>query len=344
MLDFYHAVREANPNHQNIAITVLEGEAFGEKALLSGGEMIWMTKGSEYYARNREEVAQINDGGIYTVGGQTIFSELLGQEKKLVICGGGHVSIPIIQMGLMIGCHVTVLEDRPKFADNARRAGANQVICEPFAKGLGQIEGDKDTFFVIVTRGHRYDQDCLERIVRKKHAYIGMIGSKKRVATVKETIIEGGADPDVVNNIYSPIGLDIGAETPEEIAVAVLAEIIAVKNKKKRTAGYSKKLMKAILDSDTVGAVKVIATIVTRKGSAPREVGTKMLVLPDGTCIGSIGGGCVESDILGKALLMLREGKTKPKLCHVDMTGKEAEDEGMVCGGIIDVLLEVITR
>ena len=87
---------------------------------------------------------------------------------------------------------------------------------------------------------------------------------------------------------------------------------------------------------------RVLATIVSRRGSAPREVGTKMLVCPDGRCIGTIGGGCAESNILQKALLMLRMGETKAKMHRADMTGNEAEDEGMVCGGVIDVLLEVV--
>lgn len=344
-MDFYNAVDEANPNHQNIAVTVLEGKSFGEKAFVSNHEMIWKSEDSDYFIRNKTEIEQIQDGGVYTIDSQTVFCELLGQEKKMVICGGGHVSIPIIKIGLMIGCRVTVLEDRPKFADHARRSGAAEVICEPFAQGLEKVEGDKDTYFVIVTRGHRYDQVCLESIARKEHAYIGMIGSRKRVAKVKEAVIEGGASPDVVDHVYTPIGLDIGAETPEEIAVAVLAEIIEVKNKKKRNSGYSREIFDAILNYEAVPQTekaKILVTIVNRKGSAPREVGTKMLVMPDGTCIGSIGGGCVESDILQKALLMIRGGEKTSKLYHVDMTGRDAEDEGMVCGGIIDVLLEVV--
>lgn len=87
---------------------------------------------------------------------------------------------------------------------------------------------------------------------------------------------------------------------------------------------------------------KVLATIVERKGSAPREAGAKMLIMADGTCIGTIGGGCAEAELLRKALVMLREHTTAAKLCHVDMTGSEAEEDGMVCGGTIDVLLEAV--
>ena len=83
--------------------------------------------------------------------------------------------------------------------------------------------------------------------MRKPHAYIGMIGSRKRVATVKEALLAEGADPEVIERVYTPIGLKIGAETPEEIAIAILAEIIQVKNAKKRNCGYSREIMRAIL-------------------------------------------------------------------------------------------------
>ena len=90
------------------------------------------------------------------------------------------------------------------------------MICEPFARGLEKVKGDADTFFIIVTRGHQYDKECLNAISRKPHAYIGMIGSRRRVAMVKESLIgEYGCDPSVIDSVYTPIGLKIGAETPE---------------------------------------------------------------------------------------------------------------------------------
>lgn len=241
-----------------------------------------------------------------------------------------------------MGCNVTVLEDRPLFADNARKAGATKVICDSFANGLNQIEGNADTYFVIVTRGHRYDQVCLEKIAQKEHAYIGMIGSRRRVNLVKQMLIENGSDKEVLDAVYTPIGLDIGAETPVEIAVAIMAEIIEVKNRKKRTFGFPKEIIKAILDDEKYPQKKVLATIVERKGSAPQDVGVKMLILPDGKCVGTIGGGCMEAKVLQKGRIMALQEETKAMLCKVDMTGTDAEDEGMVCGGMVDVLLEVI--
>ena len=229
-MTFYDVLETLNPNCKNIAVTVIEGKHAGEKALFSNGKLIWESQHNGFFSR-KEDLVKEADSGLLETEGQKLYCELLGSQKKLVICGGGHVSIPIIKIGKMIGFQTIVLEDRPKFADAARRAGATEVICQPFREGLSQIEGDADTFFVIVTRGHRYDQVCLESIAEKSHAYIGMIGSKLRVKKVKEAVIEQGADPQVIAHVYTPIGLDIGAETPEEIGVAIMAEIIDVKNK-----------------------------------------------------------------------------------------------------------------
>ena len=99
-----------------------------------------------------------------------------------MICGAGHVSIPVIKMAVMMDCEVIVLEDRPMYADHAGMAGASQVICEPFEEALDKIQGSADTYFVILTRGHRYDQICLEKI--KKNDKIRLIG----VRSVREAI------------------------------------------------------------------------------------------------------------------------------------------------------------
>ncbi len=360
MLELYQKIEEMDQDSLNIILTVIEGSSIGEKALLCDCKLVYESVSGGFFTVYKDEIEKIDTAGIFAAGGQRVFAEFLCREKRMVICGGGHVSIPIIKMGLMTGFHVTVLEDRPMFADNARRAGASEVFCEPFEDGLEKIEGDEDTYFVIVTRGHRYDQTCMERIVRKRHAYIGMIGSRKRSAMVKEMVIEGGADPEIVGSVYSPIGLHIGAETPEEIAVSIMAEIIQVKSQKRRSSGYSGELMDALLgrmavagkqtrneksddrDIRNVQERRVLATIIARRGSAPREAGTKMLILPDGKCVGTIGGGCAEAEILRKALWMLRSDENSPRMCYVDMTGRDAEEEGMVCGGVIDVLLEVV--
>lgn len=317
--------------------TVLAGEHAGEKRLSCGDGV---------GAEGEQKVKALHD----TESQTRIYRERIGRTPKMIICGAGHVSMPIIRMGKMLGFTVTVIEDRPKFADHARAAGADQVLCEPFSDGLSKIRGDSDSWFIIVTRGHRYDTECLEAILRKSYAYVGMMGSRRRVAIVKDQLEAKGVCREALDGVHTPIGLKIGAETPEEIAVSVMAEIIQVKNagfgkdgkaERCRTGGYSTELLDAVLDPDD-SREKVLATIISRKGSAPRSVGTKMLIRADGTTVDTIGGGCIESEVIRKALLMMRAEDEGFRLCTVDMTADAAEDEGMVCGGVVEVMLEKV--
>lgn len=334
MNTFYIELRNALESSKGDiwAETVLTGEHAGDKRLLAAPGK----SGMESCESVRES--------------ERVFRERICRTPKLIICGAGHVSIPIIRIGKMLGFVVTVIEDRPKFADNARVAGADQVFCVPFQEGLADIPGDSDSWFVIVTRGHRYDTECLEVILQKQYAYVGMMGSRRRVAIVKEQLEEKGISREVPDAVHTPIGLKIGAETPEEIAVSVMAEIIQVKNARSeegggKAGGYSDEMLSCILDTedsrDNTGVQKkVLATIISRKGSAPRSVGTKMLILEDGTTVDTIGGGCVESEIIQKALIMMRTDTPDFQICTVDMTADQAEDEGMVCGGVVEVMLE----
>lgn len=342
MTELMEAIQESEGRAERMVLTVLEGEAMSEKALVIDGEIVWESKENGYFHSHMNEVKGVTESGIVTFDGERIFCDTLGQEKQIVICGAGHVSIPVIKMAVMMDCEVIVLEDRPMYADHARLAGASQVICEPFEDGLDKIEGSADTYFVILTRGHRYDQICLEKIAKKEHAYIGMIGSRRRTALVKQNLAEKGVDKDVLDAVYTPIGLDIGAQTPAEIGVAIIAEIIEVKNKKKRTYGYSKEIMRALTAQEPYPENKVMATIITRHGSAPQGLGTKMLIYRDGRCVGTIGGGCMEARVIQIARLMAAGESEQARICHVDMTGNEAEEEGMVCGGEVDVFLEIV--
>lgn len=308
--------------------TVLAGEHAGEKRLSCGDGA---------GAEGEQKVKTLHD----TESQTRIYRERIGRTPKMIICGAGHVSMPIIRMGKMLGFMVTVIEDRPKFADHARAAGADQVLCEPFADGLSKIRGDSDSWFIVVTRGHRYDTECLEAILQKPYAYVGMMGSRRRVAIVKDQLEAKGVCREALDGVHTPIGLKIGAETPEEIAVSVMAEIIRVKNAGSAKGGYSPELLDAVLNPED-SREKVLATIITRKGSAPRSVGTKMLIRADGTTVDTIGGGCIESEVIRKALLMMRAENEGFRLCTVDMTADAAEDEGMVCGGVVEVMLEKV--
>lgn len=339
-MDFFKALQQVDKSKDNRVLTILCGENINSKLILSDGEIIYTNNDKVDWQKWIDEIAQNSKSQMITIGDEKAYMELLVQKYNVVICGAGHISMPIINMCKLLDLPVTVIDDRISFANNARDTGADFVICEPFDSALDQIEGDNGTFFVIVTRGHRYDQICLQKIIQKENAYIGMIGSKVRVAKVLDYLEEEGINRKRLNEVYTPIGLKIGAETPAEIAVSIIAQLVEVKNKKIGSSTYSKEIMKSILDEKYQEMPKALITIVSRRGSAPREVGTKMLVLKDGTMIGTIGGGCVEADIRQAAFSCIDNGQSE--LVRADMTGEEAEDDGMVCGGIVELFVEVI--
>ncbi|RBP61362.1 xanthine dehydrogenase accessory factor [Alkalibaculum bacchi] len=339
-MEFFKKLQQIDKSKDNRILTIVSGKNMDSKLLLSNGEIVYTNNNKVNWQQWIDQITQNSKSQIITVGDEKAYMEFLTQKYNVVICGAGHISMPIISMCKLLDLPVTVIDDRISFANNARNTEADLVICEPFDSALDQIDGDNGTFFVIVTRGHRYDQICLQKIIQKENAYIGMIGSKVRVAKVLDYLEEEGIDREKLNKVYTPIGLKIGSETPAEIAVSIMAQIIEVKNKKIGTSTYSKEIMNHILDEEYQDMPKALITIVSRRGSAPREVGTKMLVLKDGTMIGTIGGGCVEADIRQSAFSCIDSGESK--LVKADMTGEEAEDDGMVCGGIVELFVEII--
>ncbi|MCQ2431021.1 MAG: XdhC family protein [Clostridia bacterium] len=345
MYELFRTLNCAPPNSRNMILTVIDGPDFGAKCFLSDGKILWE---DERHFFSRQESLRGSDeiipDGSFSLGGQEVLAELLGQEKKLVICGGGHVARALISLGIMTGFAITVLEDRPEFAEAAKLSGAQNVICAPFAEGLAGIPGDEDTYFVIVTRGHRSDKDCLSVICRKPHAYIGMIGSKKRGAALKEVLIAEGAPADVIGAVYTPIGLKIGAETPEEIAVSIMAELIAVRSQSGRASTYPKEILRAVIghDGSRVCGTAALASIIRKSGSAPRGVGAKMLISADGSTVGTVGGGLLEAHVIRKTLDLLAKGPFPPVLLHEDMTAEDPTGEDMICGGTADVIIEWI--
>jgi len=148
--------------------------------------------------------------------------------KTLVIFGAGHVSMPTARLAVEVGFRVVVVDDREAFANRDRFPEADQVrVPKDFASALSGISIDADTYAVIVTRGHRHDKEVLAQVLSTGAGYIGMIGSRrKRDAIYAALKKEGVADEDLAR-VHCPIGLSIGAETPAEIAVSIVAELIA---------------------------------------------------------------------------------------------------------------------
>ncbi len=148
--------------------------------------------------------------------------------SQLLILGAGHIALPLATMAKIVGYEVTVVDDRLSFANSNRFPTADTIICDEFEHALDGLNINSQTFVVIITRGHRYDKICLRKVINLPAAYIGMIGSRRRVKALLAELEEEGIASETLQTLYSPIGLKIGAETPEEIAVSILSELIKV--------------------------------------------------------------------------------------------------------------------
>ena len=182
--EFYDLVDEMNLNHDCFVVTILDGEAAGAKAVLYAGSLCFTSGEDMFFRRNLEQLNAIRETGIHTLEDRRLYAERLGKEKQVVVCGAGHVGAAITRTAKFIGLRVTAIDDRPVFADAAREAGADQVICDSFEEALSGIPGGGDTYFVIVTRGHKWDEDCLRMIAsegrRRQKLIYYVIRSKYR--------------------------------------------------------------------------------------------------------------------------------------------------------------------
>ena len=343
MNEFYKKIAKIGPDSALSLVTVLNGVNSGEKAAFDENGLAFCSSGEDYFRAHEKELMSMSEDGVHNLLSQIVYTEHVRQGKKLVICGCGHVSLPIIRLAKMLGFEVTAIDDRSEFCENAREAGADRVITAGFEEALNGIEGSRGHYFVVVTRGHSWDEKCLRLICEKTHAYIGAMGSARRVAIVRENLLKTGVDKNVLDRVYSPIGLEIGAETPEEIAVSIMAQITAVKNSDSHQA-FPKDILDAINTPVSEGEAsekKILATIIQRKGSAPRSVGTKMLILKD-RIINTIGGGLLESKVIRHGRDMLEEEINTLELRHFELSADAASTEGEVCGGEIEVLFETL--
>jgi xanthine dehydrogenase accessory factor len=150
-------------------------------------------------------------------------------EPVLYIFGGGHVSLQIVPMAARVGFKVVVIDDRPEFADPKKFPEAADVHESPFEGVFDRLPIDQSSYIVIVTRGHIHDRTVLTQSLKTEARYIGMIGSRRKRAIIYKKLLEEGVTQDELDRIYSPIGVDIHAETPEEIAVSIVAELIKVR-------------------------------------------------------------------------------------------------------------------
>ncbi|MFC2048316.1 XdhC family protein [Chloroflexota bacterium] len=167
--------------------------------------------------------------GLLCGGDAGVFIEPIVSLPTLYIFGGGHIGFPLAKMANLVDFRVVVIDNRPEFANPERFPEAEQTLVEDHNTAFSNLKVDKLSYIVIITHGHKGDETVLEGALATKARYIGMIGSKAKVKTVFSHLLNKGISQELLDRVHAPIGLAIGAETPEEIAVSILAEIIQIK-------------------------------------------------------------------------------------------------------------------
>ena len=251
-----------------------------------------------------------------------IHKEWFCPQPKLILCGGGHVSREVAAFAHRLDFSVTVIDDRADAVTRDRFPTVERLICDSYDNLNSYLE--PDACYVVVTPDHKADLQCVSTILPTHYRYLGMIGSRKKVASTVENLRNAGFSQERIGSIFAPIGLPIGAVTPAEIALSILTQIIQEKNKT-----HAASADKALLEVTQPG---MLCIITEKHGSAPRGVGSMMFVSED-KVLGSIGGG--EPEYL--AICHARENPCFDlKEYALNNTAPNGLD--MICGGWIKVL------
>jgi len=207
------------------ALMKTSGEKIG---FLSGGlelERKILGEGEKSLKERKPKILVSSDEGIKT----EILLEPVFSEPTVYLFGGGHVSEQVAPLAKRVHFKVVVIDDREMFANQERFPEADEVIVSEFEKCFDQLNIDDSSYIVIVTRGHLYDGFVLEQAVKSDARYIGMIGSKKKIRTLYQNLMQKGMTKETLGRVHAPIGIDINSETPEEIAVSIVAQLIKVR-------------------------------------------------------------------------------------------------------------------
>lgn len=257
-------------------------------------------------------------------------TEYIKAEPHIVIFGAGHVSKALYECARLISMEVTVIDERSETANRERFPEA-EVICMPYDEFFSSSHSFFRPYFVIMTHGHAYDSKALEWCLRQPSSYIGMIGSKGKVAATYQKMLEKGFPQAELDYVHSPVGIKIGAITPEEIAVSILAEIISVFRSIKTAFTISEEYLSSV--SNKTG---VSARIIRKSGSAPRSVGSELFYsASDDSFYGTVGGGAVEKATEDECRRLWKSGE-KSRIIHYNLSAKG--DLSMICGGDVDML------
>lgn len=282
------------------------------------------------------------------IEGTAYFRNFLPRERLLLL-GGGHIAQPLCTFAAALEFVVTVVDDRPSFANQTRFPEASEILCDSFPSAIRQFGICPGDYVAVITRGHRHDADCLRTILSgPMPQYLGMIGSKRRTVELLRLLEEEGFDRALLDRIHTPIGLPIGALTPQEIAVSIAGELVQCRRAETARRSKSRILTCEEIDPELLRllsdreAGKALLLVYETSGSTPAKSGALMAVDRQFRTAGTIGGGCSEDAALREAWRMIGTGARR--CVTIDMSNDVAGDEGMVCGGQMKVLIADVTE
>jgi xanthine dehydrogenase accessory factor len=270
-------------------------------------------------------------------------------KARLILLGGGHIAVPLCKIASLLDFSVTVVDDRPGFANRGRFPDAEQILCAGFTESIQDLEICPSDYICVITRGHRWDADCLRAILPGCFpSYLGMIGSKRRVSGLLRILEVEGYDSKRLSMIRTPVGLNIRAKTPAEIAVSICAEMILhrrSRNDQEENVSVLERtdtdlsLLRFLAEDSAPGAVIMVLSV---NGSAPARPGALMVTDRIGRTFGTVGGGCGEAEAIRVARQLIGTGRST--MLKIDLTDDIAAEEGMVCGGTMNLLVEDIKK
>lgn len=282
-----------------------------------------------------EQLLATSDASPLPVSPHHLLEETLGCEVQLVIFGGGHIGLELYHLGLRLGHAITIVDDRQEFC-NAERFPQAQCLCAPYEEVLAAEHSWIRPYFIITTRGHAYDEVCLRNVLGLPHSYIGMIGSRAKVAKTFSNLIEQGFSEEQLARVHAPIGLSINAVTASEIAFAILGQII----EHYRSSTSSVRLDQQILLRQAQGESHLLARVVAKRGSAPCEIGFQVVRFRNGELAGTVGGGAIEAEVLVFLHQMAEDETLEDQVRRYSLDSQKAGSLGMICGGEVEVLFQ----
>jgi len=245
VLDLTSSISAALDAHKAAALTTIVSVK-GHPQVQAGAKMVVTSEGQRTGSlgdaaldervledlREVMETRKVQVKSYELASGQTadVFFELFMPPPQLVVVGAGHIAVPLAAMGKMLDYEVVVIDDRVTFANKTRFPTADHIIVGDYEESITNLDLTPSTFIVLVTRGHRHDVLSLRKVIQKPLGFIGMIGSRRRVFAVLKLLKDEGVALEHIAKVRAPIGIDIGARTPAEIAICILAEIISVWN------------------------------------------------------------------------------------------------------------------